>query len=645
MGKLTVAQIRALKEPGRYSDGDGLIRHEVSQAMAIKPALTEFYIVTTATDEPAHDFLAIDLAQDQAKLGRTVDIQVWGWDTLQEKIRSNPKALAAFDPDYSASTNRLLELGDETLSGQAEIRAQNEQTLQHLEVIRATITAGPIDTARSAFDQHLDAQVDLYRDMLNAGKPRTALELLEALDKTLDEKSSVAIRARVKVNIAITRMKLGEEASAAPLLDEAYALNPTDPKTRANRILALAIRGDLAGAWAFAEDILREDPTNSGAAGLAFQVASMDTVERDPMGIVPADLLDDHGVRIHRISYLRAKGSTEGWWVLAAETLVRFPDDGNSVRMAGDALVDEALSGDVVERLGPVSEDRRSKLREGAALLQRHWDEVRLYEHAAEPNWSMVGYNLVTAYRALGDLDQAKHIAEQVLSTGTKDPDAALSAAWVAIDRDEFAEAEAFLRSAPITDTAVLPLLVALSNLYKWPAVIEEATNERRERLPAAARQLFDVLVFRARHAGRTSADLDEDVEQLLERWPLGVSAHIAVSDIYRVAKPEGIAAMVAKTKSLITSETSYSDRVMFAQLSLFREAWDDIIAALDGFVGVDRPSEPLAWLAHAFANAPSQARTSPFYRSLAPEVIALPRYARLPLGFHWRTSPASLGS
>jgi len=25
MGKLTVAQIRALKEPGRYSDGDGLI--------------------------------------------------------------------------------------------------------------------------------------------------------------------------------------------------------------------------------------------------------------------------------------------------------------------------------------------------------------------------------------------------------------------------------------------------------------------------------------------------------------------------------------------------------------------------------------------------------------------------------------------
>ena len=606
------------------------IRDEVGQAMGIKPALTEFYIVTTATDEPANDFLAIELSQDQAKLGRTVDIQVWGWDTLQEKIRSDPKALAAFDPDYSASTNRLLELGGETLSAQAEIRAQNEQTLHHLEVIRATITSTPIDTARSAFDEHLDRQIDLYRDMLNAGKPRTALELLEALDKTLDDQNAVAIRARVKVNIAITRMKLGDEASAAPLLDEAYALNPTDPRTRTNKILSLAIQGDLEGAWAFTAQVLSEDPGNAGAAGLAFQVAAMDSVERDPLAIVPVDLLDDHGVRIHRISYLRQKGSADSWWILAAETLEQFPEDGNSVRMAGDALVDEALAGDIVERLGPVPEERRDKLREGAALLQRHWDEVRHYEQAAEPNWSMVGYNLVTAYRALGDLDQAKRVAQEVLATGTQDPDAALSAAWVAIDRDEFAEAEAFLRGSLITDNAALPLLVALSNLQKWQEVIEEATDERREKLPAPARQLFDVLVFRARHAGKTGADLDADVDRLLERWPLGVGAHIAVADIYRVAKPEALTAMTGKTRSLIGSETSYSDRVMFAQLSLFREAWDDIIGALDGYVSTDRPSEPLAWLAHAFANAAPQVRTSPFYRSLNAAVIALPRYARL---------------
>ncbi|KXV23581.1 hypothetical protein AD942_01020 [Gluconobacter japonicus] len=606
------------------------IRKEVDQAMGIKPPLTEFYIVTTATDEPAHDMLAIELGQDQARLGRKVDIQVWGWDTLQEKIRNNPRALAAFDPDYSSSTNRLLELGSETLSGQAEIRAQNDRTLQCLAEIRTTIAIGPIDTARSAFDQHLDVQIDQYRDMLNAGRPRTALELLQALDNTLNEKNVVSIRARVKVNIAIARMKLGDEIDAAPLLDEAYALNPTDPRMRANRILSLIIQGDLTGAWTFAEDTLAEDASNVGAAGLAFQVAAVDSVERDPMAMVSPDLLDDHNVRIHRINYLRQKGAAGSWWALAAETLERFPQDGNSIQMAGDALVDEALSGDVVERLGFVRNDQRTKLREGAELLQRRWDEVRHFEHATHPTWCMVGYNLVTAYRALGDLDQAKLIAGQVLATGTKDPDATLTAALVAIDLEEFAEAKRLLFSVLLSDNAVLPLLVVLCNLHQWAEVLKEATNERREKLPIPARQLFDVLAFRARHAGRMGANLDEDVDQLLERWPLGVGAHIAVADIYRIARPEALGAMAEKTRSLITSATSYADRVMFAQLSLLREAWDDIISVLDGFVGIDRPSEPLAWLAHAFANAPTQARTSPFYHSLAPKVIALPLYARL---------------
>lgn len=607
------------------------IRKEVEQAMGIEPALTEFYIVTTATDEPAHDFLAIELAKDiQANLDRTVDIQVWGWDTLQEKIRKDPKALAAFDPDYSASTNCLLELGHENALGHAKTHAQNAQTLQSLEVVIATLMAGPIDTARSTFDQHLDAQIDQYREMLNAGKPRTALGLLQALDNTLNEKSAVSIRARVKVNIAIARMKLGDEIDAAHLLDEAYALNPADPRTRANKILSLVIQGDFAGAWTLSEDILAEDAGNAGAAGLAFQVAAMDSVERDPMAIVPQDLLDDHNVRIHRINYLRQKGAPGSWWALAAETLERFPEHGSSIRMAGDALVDEVLSGGVIERFAPVRDDRWTQLRKGAELLQRHWDEVRHFEHAAEADWCMVGNNLVTAYRALGDFEQAKRIADQVLATGTKDPEATLTAAWVAIDLEEFVEAKLLLRNALLSDNAVLPLLVALSNLHEWAEVIKEATNERREKVPIPARQLFDVLVFRARHAGKMGANLDEDVEQLLERWPLGVGAHIAVADIYRIVRPEALGAMAKKTRSLITLATSYSDRVMFAQLSLLREAWEDIIGVLDGFVDVDRPSEPLAWLAHAFANAPTQARTSPFYHSLAPQVIALPLYARL---------------
>ncbi len=607
-----------------------VVRNEVAQALAIRPPLTEFYIVTTATDEPALDLLAIELSQEQAKLGRTIDIQVWGWDTLQDKIRADPQALGAFDPDYSASTNKLLALGAEQIQGQSQLLAQNDRILHRVEAIYASVAVAPLDTARSAFEQHLDAQIDQYRDLMNIGKPRTALSLLEALDVTLDGASSPAIRARVKANIAYARLRLGDDDSGGDLLAQAYALNPADPKVRANYILALTLQGDLSGAWAFAEQVLREDPANAGAAGLAFQVASATGDPLDPLAIVPENLLDELNVRLHQISYLRAKGAPNSWWQLAAETFDRYPDDGTAMRMAGEALIDEALSGKALERRRALEGDRCAKLKGGAALLQRHWDIVRLYENAAEPIWIIVAYNLITAYRALGDLDSAQEISNQMLALGSTDPDSFLAAAWLAIDQDDFARAVQLLRLAPEVMSTTLPLMVALSNLSDWPGVLEAGTSERRKALALPDRQLFDVLLFRARGAADPAFDLTGEVERLLEAWPFGLAAHIAVADIYRTDRPDEVEAIVAKAKSLINGETSYSDRTMFAQLSLFRGAWDDIIMVLDGHVPLERPSEQLAWLAYAFANASTRPRTAPFFRSLAPEVTAIPRYARL---------------
>ena len=68
------------------------------------------------------------------------------------------------------------------------------------ERILRTVTA--IDAGRSGeLDVHLDLQIDGYRDILNGGKPRTALGLLENLEAKLTAISSAAIRARARANI------------------------------------------------------------------------------------------------------------------------------------------------------------------------------------------------------------------------------------------------------------------------------------------------------------------------------------------------------------------------------------------------------------------------------------------------------------
>jgi hypothetical protein len=91
-------------------------------------------------------------------------------------------------------------------------------------------------------------------------------------------------------------------------LDSISMISSLCPKVRANYILSLALRGNHEETWHFAEEVLRDDPANLGAAGLAFQVASMSNAEHDPLTIVPTGLLDDLNVSIPRISYLRPKG-------------------------------------------------------------------------------------------------------------------------------------------------------------------------------------------------------------------------------------------------------------------------------------------------------------------------------------------------
>jgi len=89
------------------------VKKEVRAALAYKPALQEYFIVTTAPDDTALDQLCQQLSLEQAQKGRTIHIAVWGWGTLSEKIDQSESAKQAFDPGFSpaiASQGQKLDL-------------------------------------------------------------------------------------------------------------------------------------------------------------------------------------------------------------------------------------------------------------------------------------------------------------------------------------------------------------------------------------------------------------------------------------------------------------------------------------------------------------------------------------------------------
>jgi hypothetical protein len=55
------------------------VRAEVKKALTYSPKLQEYIIITSAKNDTALDQLAQKLSQAQAKKGRKIRIEVWGW--------------------------------------------------------------------------------------------------------------------------------------------------------------------------------------------------------------------------------------------------------------------------------------------------------------------------------------------------------------------------------------------------------------------------------------------------------------------------------------------------------------------------------------------------------------------------------------
>ena len=89
-----------LKSEGHYLSEDE-VRSEVTKALTFKPALMEYYVITTSHDDVAMQELAREITRELAKTGKVMRVFVWGWNTLEERITEDAAASKAFDPTHT----------------------------------------------------------------------------------------------------------------------------------------------------------------------------------------------------------------------------------------------------------------------------------------------------------------------------------------------------------------------------------------------------------------------------------------------------------------------------------------------------------------------------------------------------------------
>jgi tetratricopeptide (TPR) repeat protein len=607
------------------------VRKETALALAVTPRLTEYYIATTASDDPALDRLALELSQEQAHLGRVIDIQIFGWETLQQKIRADRRALDAFDPGQSPSADLLIRTTSETLAVDRQILQQTTTLVEWMGQIGGALS--PLDTARgSVLEAHLDRQIDGLRDLTQAGKPATAFDLLKALDTGLEPGVGCAVRARIRANMGIARLHLGDDEEGGRLLLEAYEINPSDPKVRANRILGLLLVGEAADAVAFAAEVMADDPTNVGAAAFLFEVAARVPGAPDPMLLAPSGLLNDRHVVYARISWLRLTREPEEWRALARQARAAYPDDDSIAQHYADALLDEVARSVAFARAIALAEGDKEKLVLARDVLAGLWAKARNSEVAGQPNALAIACNLATAHRGLNDRQAARMVIEDALRQASDDPDLRTNGAQLALDRRDARAAIRLLEGLPDDPVRILMLMNAWSHESRWEEIIGFGTPERRGQVAPDQVQMFDTMLYRARCAAR-AVDIADATAALLALWPDSLTARVVAADVLRhcgVEFAERAATVQIEALDLLGDATSYPDRLMLAQLMVFAEDFDGVIAALDGQVSLEEPSEPLLWLAWAFANGRARPRTHPFFASLPPSVIEQSAYARL---------------
>lgn len=140
--------------------------------------------------------------------------------------------------------------------------------------VPVSVSARTILTASDS-GSYATGKLDVARQLLSAGKPTSAKEILETLRKEVPSGPLDVLRtARVLATLGAAEVELGNDALAGRYLYASAEIAPEDPKALIRRALALMIEGQLAEALDAARELLAADSENESALTLFGEVSA-----------------------------------------------------------------------------------------------------------------------------------------------------------------------------------------------------------------------------------------------------------------------------------------------------------------------------------------------------------------------------------
>jgi tetratricopeptide (TPR) repeat protein len=615
-----------VRTKGKLDEKD--VRDDFAAALKKFKNLTEYFVCTTADDDTVLQDLANELTKEHAK-GRKIVVRVWGWQTLEQTILEYPDVKLAFDPTYGLFGQKQAE----ELEKQSVMLARiDEHTSQIAASFSATVAKPSInvvanDTATESvnmLEKVLDDEVNHYRDMLNLGKAKTAKASLEAMLGRVKDTASGKIIFRIKANIGVALLHIGEDRKAGEALIDAYNFAKEEPKAKANYALGLLLTDRQKEALEFAATELRADPTNEFLPVYLLQAAARIADETDPFDTLPDKVKEKSDVLIAHADYYRARDSTE-WWEIARRAYDAKPDNGIAAQYFAESELEQLGRKQELWRGSELPAGDLTRINDAIKILKDRWSFVKSSETPHRNDGLAAVCNLVSALTLLERYVEAIAIGKEAIEVAPNDQSLLMRIAVAAIEGGDKALAASAVKNLKEDGPGLLLKIQLLAQTGSWEELNNLNETADLSSLPEHETSVASIILKTAKFRAKLAKiDVDELVkfEKMVAGDPRALALLTELAAINGFS--EAAERTISQAEALITESSHRASRYMVAMRSANLRRWPSVIKLLDGFVSTKIDSQELRLLIDAFTNErPPRRRAVPFFNSLTRELKA----------------------
>lgn len=551
VGRVGIQCKKYTLKPVKWAD----VEDEVRKADEAKTPIKKLILATTAPNDAAL-LKKVHALADEREAAGIFPVEVEFWDDICNHIDRYPVLQDSYAPHAPGAAYHRQEAA---LSSIRELAMETQATVRSLAILPA---ARPDSANRLISDQ-----LDRTNELLKAGKYRDALEHLAVVGKDLgpfDAHQKARWHLQKGLSLWFSR---DEDTDAATLFLKAYELFPDDERMAAAQIRGLMMQGNLAHARAAGDAAAERFP---GSQQVWFALSNVKLLQGEPLHFrdVPEHMREEPDA-LQFIAQAELKAGNLKEAIRLSQQAANSLDAGFFIRATALRIAAECGSRFPVNAVaGALPELETQALEFAVNCFEPHHERLwTVQSESVEDVVVHLGYALLMLRR----FPQALALVHEAENLGHRSAEILRVHATALFELGNDAEI-ARLASTRLSEMGAASLCVVSQVAAKTANLaLLEQTVEAAKALNPADLEAVELATALRWEALQRSGQSDLAVKEILAADVTTngglITACVAARVLKKVSRTLEADAVVQRAKSLLTPESSESQRVMLAEL------------------------------------------------------------------------------